>query len=100
MLMAVEVLALLAELDDAITESTASMIALQYVKEDYEELRAELATRNSQNDELYKHMITAVNHLRAICYETDAAGPEIIAAERWLAGQIDTALVKVEGADT
>ena len=58
-------------------------------------LRAELATRNSQNDELYKHTITAVNHLRAICYETDAAGPEIIAAERWLAGQIDTALAKV-----
>ena len=56
MLMAVEVLALLAELDDAITESTANMIALQYVKEDYEELRAE-------NDTLLSELATALNYI-------------------------------------
>ena len=44
------IVAALAELDAEITESTASTIALQYVKEDYEELRAENAALRTRLD--------------------------------------------------
>ena len=43
--------ALRAELDAEVTESTASMIALQYVKEDFEELRAENAALRARLDD-------------------------------------------------
>lgn len=46
------IVAALTELDATLTESTANMIALQYVKEDYEQLRAENAALRAENNKL------------------------------------------------
>lgn len=45
------IVAALTELDATLTESTANMIALQYVKEDYEQLRAENAALRARLDD-------------------------------------------------